>query len=62
MTDTERLNFILRQCGEDFRFDIQTILGDYDGDDEDQYFASARDAIDQAIAIDQGITMYERLQ
>jgi hypothetical protein len=49
MTDTDRLNYILGKASDDFRFDIQNILGDYDGDDDEQYLASARLAIDEAI-------------
>ncbi len=48
-TDSERLNFILDMAAGDFRFDVHDILGDYDGDDHNQYLELARQAIDQAM-------------
>jgi hypothetical protein len=46
-TDTDRLNFILIQIGNGVN--VNDLLGDYEGDDEEQYLASAREAIDTAI-------------
>ncbi len=48
-TDTDRLNFLLRQAGADYKFNLQDVLGDYEGDDDEQYFESARAAIDEAM-------------
>ena len=48
-TDTDHLNFLLRPAGADYKFNIQDLLGDYEGDDDEQYFESARAAIDEAM-------------
>lgn len=45
-TDKDRLEFILRRINEGAN--ILDLIGDYEGDDEDQYFEAARDAIDEA--------------
>ena len=48
MTDTERLDYIILKLGENFRFNVQDILGRYEGDDDDDCLAEARAAIDEA--------------
>jgi len=48
ITDKDRLEFILRLLGAGE--DVFDITNGYEGDDEDQYFESARAAIDDEIA------------